>query len=189
MFVRVRAVAAAEDVKQVFLADTLPICRDVLCSDLNDPEMVSAIETAVSAPRDAAAALLSCVINLSEVNISEVKNLACKPLAGDVEVAQKILQTALPDRPAQVRICDCHDVRCCCSCDVLTVFCFCWQRNPNEASKDALDGGDVWDEGPDTDGTHVVFTFTKFPRRVLTGLFCLVSLFFCRKHDLWNGAT
>ncbi len=94
------------------------------------PDQVEEVERMIEKPRNAVAHLLSCVINLSEVNISEVKNVACKPLASDVEAAQKMLQAALPDRPAQ--------------------------RPEEETPKEYLDGGNVWDDGPDTeDNTNV----------------------------------
>jgi hypothetical protein len=94
------------------------------------PRRVKDVEQMIGSPRDAIAHLLSCVINLSELNISEVKNVACKPLPGDVEAAQKMLKAALPDPPAQ--------------------------RPADETSKEYLDGGDVWDEGPDTEENVVV---------------------------------
>jgi hypothetical protein len=90
-----------------------------------EPDRIDDVAKLIEKPRDAIAHLLSCVINLSEVNISEVKNVACKPLAGDVEAAQKMLQAAMPDRPAQ--------------------------RPEEETAKEYLDGGNVWDDGPDTE--------------------------------------
>ena len=95
-----------------------------LMTDLH-PDHLAHAERMIEKPREAIAHLLSCVLNLSEVNISEVKNVPCKPLTSDIEAAQKMLQAAMPDRP--------------------------FQRPEDESAKEYLDGGNVWDEGVDTE--------------------------------------
>jgi hypothetical protein len=82
-------------------------------------------EKMIERPKEAVIHLLSCALTLSEVNISEVKNSACKPSQSDIEAAQKLMNGALPDRPAQ--------------------------RPAEESAKEYLDGGNVWDDGPDTE--------------------------------------
>lgn len=114
---------ALEGVKQA-VAGMLRECKRVVAAGLTSAS-VAEVEQMVERPRDAIAHLLSCVMNLSEVNISEVKNAPCKPTATDVEAAQKLLQAALPDRPAQ--------------------------RPAEDVAKEYLDGGNVWDDGPDTE--------------------------------------
>ncbi len=89
------------------------------------PERRSDCEKIVEKPKEAVIHLLSCALSLSEVNISEVKNSACKPSQTDIEAAQKIVTGAMPDRPAQ--------------------------RPAEESAKEYLDGGNVWDDGPDTE--------------------------------------
>lgn len=113
---------ALDKVKSSFAA-MLQQCKKILVN--LDPNQAEVAEQMIEKPKEAITHLLSCVISLSEVNISEVKNVACKPLATDVEAAQKMIKSALPDPPAQ--------------------------RPEEESVKEYLDGGNVWDEGPDTE--------------------------------------
>ena len=114
--------AALEGVRTAFV-QFVQNCKKILKA--LGPDKSEEMEKILEPPRDAIANLLSFVINLSEVNISEVKNVACKPMTADIEAAHKMLQDAIPDRPPL--------------------------HPAEEAQKDYLDGGNVWDEGADSE--------------------------------------